>query len=285
MAGPTTARRGGRKTNASRSSDASRASGSRSPRRPPGKRPPGKRRPAALRDRLPRRRTMIAVAVLVAVAAGFGGWALYGSSWLRVTRVTASGTRVLTDDEVVKAAAVPMDTPLVSVDTEAVAARVRAALPRVKTVDIVRSWPHGIGLKVTERTPEVVERTGDGFVQVDDEGVRFATVSAAPQGVPLLVMDADESPSLRRFGIARLRREAAGVIAALPERMHRDVRAVRVRSYDSLTLELTGDRTVAWGSGEQGEAKARVFAALLKAARGARHFDVSVPSAPAASRS
>jgi cell division protein FtsQ len=60
---------------------------------------------------------------------------------------------------------------------------------------------------------------------------------------------------------------------------------VRVRSYDSITLELTGGRTVLWGSGEQEAAKAKSLTALMKAAEDAEHFDVSVPSAPASSGS
>ena len=88
---------------------------------------------------------------VVLVAAG-AVWVLYGSSWLRVTRVPVSGTRVLTPAEVRDAAAVPVGAPLVSVDTDAIAARMRRKLPRIDTVDVSRSWPHGIELKVTERT-------------------------------------------------------------------------------------------------------------------------------------
>ena len=46
-------------------------------------------------------------------------------------------------------------------------------------------------------------------------------------------------------------------------------------------LELSRGRTVVWGSGEKGAAKARALTALMKAAPKARHFDVSAPTAPA----
>ena len=62
-------------------------------------------------------------------------------------------------------------------------------------------------------------------------------------------------------------------------------RTVLVRSYDDVELELADGRTVAWGSAENGRAKARSLTALMKAASGARHFDVSVPTAPASSGS
>ncbi|MFC7467616.1 hypothetical protein ACFQVA_08580 [Actinomadura keratinilytica] len=56
-----------------------------------------------------------------------------------------------------------------------------------------------------------------------------------------------------------------------------------MRSFDAISLELSGNRTVVWGSGEKGDTKAKALAALLKAEPKARHFDVSVPTAPAAS--
>ncbi|CAM5539669.1 Cell division protein FtsQ OS=Streptomyces glaucescens OX=1907 GN=ftsQ PE=3 SV=1 [Streptomyces glaucescens] len=93
------------------------------------------------------------------------------------------------------------------------------------------------------------------------------------------------SASLRRFGEPRLVREAVRVAGALPAAVARRTRTVEVRSFDDITLKLAGGRTVAWGSGEKGAAKARTLTALMKAAPDARHFDVSVPTAPASSGS
>lgn len=297
MAGPTTARRGekkssrsgppssGRTGKAGKAGKTGKAGGTGKSGKPKGPAGPGGL--SALRDRFampPRRALIIALAGAVLLA-GFGAWALYGSTWLRTEHVKARGAGFLTADEIVRAAEVPMDTPLVSLDKAAIAARVRAKLPRVKTVDVVRSWPHTVSLKVTERQPVLAIQTGGKFVEVDAEGTRFATVAAAPKGVPLLEMAVRDSPSLRRFGADRLRSAAGAVVTALPKAVHQDVRAVEVRSYDAITLKLTGGRTVAWGSGERSTAKAKVLTAALKAARDARHFDVSVPTAPAVSGS
>ncbi|MFF8829003.1 cell division protein FtsQ/DivIB [Streptomyces sp. NPDC015131] len=214
-------------------------------------------------------------------------WLLYGSSWLRVERVTTSGTRVLTPAQLRAAAEVPVGTPLASVDTGEIEDRVRRALRRVDSVEVVRSWPDGVGVNVVERTPVLLTEKNGRITEVDAKGVRFATVDAAsaPKGVPLLQLTAAQSPSLRRFGAERLTVEAVGVAGDLPARVARDTKVLKVLSYDSITLELTGGRTVVWGSGEHGEAKARALTALMKAAPKAGHFDVSAPTAPAASRS
>ncbi|RST12776.1 FtsQ-type POTRA domain-containing protein [Streptomyces sp. WAC05374] len=258
-------------------------------RRPVGARPKGAKRtgPSPARpSRLPGpRAVLLIVAALLVLASGV--WLFYGSAWLRIEEVTTSGTRVLTPAEVRAAAAVPVGAPLVSVDTDDIEDRLRRALPRIDSVDVVRSWPHGVALHVVERTPVLLLEKGGKFTEVDANGVRFATVDAAkaPKGVPLLELTVAQSPSLRRFGADRLTAAAVGVAGDLPGPVAGDTKVLKVRSYDSITLELTGGRTVVWGSGEEGEAKARALTALMKAAPKAGHFDVSAPTAPAASRS
>ncbi|MEU7032380.1 FtsQ-type POTRA domain-containing protein [Streptomyces sp. NPDC046237] len=234
--------------------------------------------------RVPGPRVLLITLALALIVAG-GVWALYGSAWLRVERVTTSGTRILTPREVEAAAAVPIGSPLVSVDIDAIEARLLRELPRIDRVEIVRSWPDEIGLKVTERKPVLVVEKGGKFTEVDSAGTRFATVDKAPSGVPELVLKAASAPSLRRFDEDRLLLEAVRVTGELPEKIARNTRVVEVTSYDSITLELSGGRTVFWGSGEDGAVKARVLTALMKATPKAGHFDVSAPTAPAASES
>ena len=236
-----------------------------------------------------RLRTIIILGVTLILLGAGAVWLLYGSQWLRVERVSVSGTGVLTPAQVREAAEVPLGAPMISVDTDAIEARLRTKLPRIDTVDVVRSWPDGIGLKVVERTPVLIVQKGGNFVEVDRDGVRFAMVSRAPNGVPglqlRLASSGSAAASLRRFGEDRLVREAVRVAGALPAGVRHETRAVKVLSYDDISLELNGGRTVDWGSSEQGALKARTLTALMKAAPGAGHFDVSVPTAPASSGS
>ncbi|MEV6196882.1 FtsQ-type POTRA domain-containing protein [Streptomyces sp. NPDC051920] len=261
MAGPSTAERGERQKQES------------GPPRPP------------LAGRLRRLRRLIILLLAVVLAGAAAVWILYGSSWLRTERVSVSGTRVLTPAQVREAAGVPVGSPLVSVDTDAIEARLLRQLPRIDSVEVVRSWPHGIGLSVTERTPVLIIGKGAKFVEVDVKGVRFATVSKAPKGVPVLELAVSKGAAARRFPADRLVREAVRIAGDIPDEVARDTRTVKVRSYDAVSLELGGGRTVEWGSAEKGPAKARTLLALMKADSGARHFDVSAPTAPASSGS
>lgn len=255
-----------------------------------GERPQESSGPQLVRRLGTRRLRVIVILAVAVVLLGAGSdWALYGSGWLRVERVSVSGTRVLTPGEVRDAAAVRVGAPMISVDAGRVEARLRQKLTRIDTVDVVRAWPHGIGLKVTERTPVLLVRKGGNFVEIDEEGNRFATVSQAPKGAPLLELSVSRSASaaagLRRFGTDRLVREAVRVVGDVPAAVAQLTRTVHVRSYDDISLELGDGRTVVWGSGENGPAKARTLTALMKAAADARHFDVSVSTAPVSSGS
>ncbi|MBC2877070.1 MULTISPECIES: cell division protein FtsQ/DivIB [Streptomyces] len=293
MAGPTTARRGDERNRKPKRK--SPAGSSQAPKKggKKGGKEGGKPKSAAtagartgLRRLLPRRSRLVFWTVAAVLLGAGAGWVLYGSGWLRATRVDVDGVEVLSAAEVREAAAVPLGDPLISVDTDAIAARLRARLPRIESVDVSRDWPHGVAVEVTERQPRAIVEKDGKFVEIDGSGVRFATVDRPPAKVPRLVMEAPaDAPSTRRFGRPRLEREGVRAAAALPSDVRRDTRVIRVRSYDSIIMELTGGRTVVWGSGERGDAKARSLTALMKAARGADHFDVSAPGAPAASGS
>lgn len=205
MAGPSTAERGARGTT------------------PSG--PPPRFRRAGGRFRLPGRRPLLMTAVAVTLLGAGAVWLLYGSSWLRAERVRVTGTTVLTADEVRSAADVPLNTPMVAVDTAGIEHRLRERLPRIAKVDVSRSWPHTISLVVTERRPEAIVEEGGKFHEVDAAGVRFSTVSKRPKGVPVLEMEPDRSPSSRHFGPTALRREAVRVVTQLPEKVRQDTRS------------------------------------------------------------
>ncbi|MFC4030354.1 cell division protein FtsQ/DivIB [Streptomyces polygonati] len=241
--------------------------------------------PARGPRRPPRRLTALLALLALTVLVGGGTWAVYGSPWFRATTVSVHGGRELTADQIRRAAAVPLGGPLVSVDTGAVEKRLLAALPRIGQVEVTRSWPHTVAVQVTERVASAALESGGKFVEVDRAGVRFATVDRAPAGVPLVQLTPARTASLRYFGTTRLLRSAIAVAADLPDSLRGRATAIRVRSYDGITVELTHGRSVVWGSAQDGARKAVVLSALLTAEPGATHFDVSAPTAPAVSGS
>lgn len=209
-------------------------------------------------------------AVVLAALVGLGVWTVWFSDVLGVDDVTVSGTSYLDEEEVLSAAAVPLGEPLARVDVAGVERRV-AALAPVLEVEVRRELPGTVSVEVVEREAVAVLEIGSRIAGIDAEGVVFRDFRRAPKRLPRVrdLADGDED-SLK---------EAATVVTAMPEGLAKQVRRVDVESVDMVTLVLTENRTVVWGSGENSAEKAAVLAALLKASD-ARTYDVSVPGQP-----
>lgn len=215
-----------------------------------------------------RRRTLVVLGLVLALV-GAAGWALFASSLFSVRSVQVTGASRVTPAEVLAAADVAPTTPLARVDTDAVARRV-GALVEVRTVSVSRQWPRSVRIVVHERAPAAVQRSGTAYLLVDSTGVAFDTVRKRPHGLPLVTAPA--SAGERAF------RAAMAVLVSVPDPVRRQLLEVRAASPEQVTLTLTRNRTVMWGSPERGERKAEVLTALMS--RRARVYDVSAPDAP-----
>jgi cell division protein FtsQ len=234
--------------------------------RPTGSEERFRQRRRARRLRLLRR--VLVLLLVVGLVAG-AVWLVFFSSRLSVHRVSVTGTVVLTEDEVRRTAAVPLDVPLALSDLDAVAARVET-LPAVRSADVGRDWPDGIAIDVTERQAvAVVEREGT-WRGLDEEGVLYRTYPSRPDGLPQVQVKANTSVEALE--------EAAHVVVALPADLLRRVEVIDVGSIDAISFRLTGGARVTWGSADESEAKARVLAVLLREPASA--YDVTAPGRP-----
>ncbi|OLR94195.1 cell division protein FtsQ/DivIB [Actinokineospora bangkokensis] len=236
----------------------------RARRRPPraGERPPRRARRRTPRRYLVRRWTVLGSFLLVT--------ALVVVVWftpvIGVRDVQVSGTSGLSADAVREAAAVAAGTPLVRLDTDEVAERVRR-LPRVDTVQVTRSFPGTVRISVTERTPVLAVAEQDGVHLLDASGFDYSTVATAPAGLPALT--AADQPS----------REAAAIaVAALPEALVRQVAGVAAPTPADVRLTLGDGRVVVWGGPEDSPRKAAVLGPLLT--RPGKTYDVAAPEFP-----
>ena len=226
-----------------------------------------------------RRRTRLAVSLTVVVVLALlvaAGWVLLGSGLLGVRTVQVGGTVRLDSAQVRAAAGVADGTPLVLVDTAAVASRV-ARLPVVRSVDVARDWPGTVVIRVRERTAAAARQIGSSYALIDRTGVAFATLTRRPKGLPVITAPADAGrPTLRA---------AVDVLDQLPAGLRDQVRLVQAAGPDEVVLRLSRHRTVVWGSAERGARKAAVLAVLLhRKALKASTYDVSAPDAPTTRR-
>jgi cell division protein FtsQ len=197
------------------------------------------------------------------------GLVLYFTPLMSARSVEVRGTEAVSREEVLGAAAVPVGTPLLQIDTDAVADRV-AGIRRVATARVQRGYPSTLRIIVTERIPLVVKDFPDGPHLFDRDGVDFAT-EPPPPGLPYLDVEnpGPADPPTRA---------ALEVMTALPPDVFAQVGRVSAPSVASVTLTLADGRTVVWGTTDRTGEKANKLAALLT--QPGRVYDVSSPDLP-----
>jgi len=207
-----------------------------------------------------------AAALIVGVA-----WALLGSSLLVVRSVRISGSQAIPAGKVLAAADIKLGTPLIRVDTSAVARRVEQ-VTQVQSARVTKSWPDTIVIWTKQRTAVFAVPAHPGYDLIDPYGVVLGWSASRPAGLVVLKNPAAAAVRLRG-NVSVL---AAGtVVQGLPPWLRGQVTAVRASGPLQIILILRGGRVVAWGGTGRAAAKAAEMALLLRTH--ARFYDVSDP--------
>lgn len=209
-----------------------------------------------------RRRAVVVALVLVLVAVLVG--VVWFSPVLRVQQARVVGVDDARAEQVLLAAAVPLDVPLARVDAGAAESRVRE-LPWVASVEVRRGWPSEVVIAVQTREPVAVLAADPRRSGISADGVVFEA-EVLPKGLPRITA---EGPALAA---------AMSVLTGLPDDLRRRVEAIDATTRDDIDLTLRSGDLVRWGSAEQGEMKADVLRVLLT--RKADLYDVSAPELP-----
>jgi cell division protein FtsQ len=207
-------------------------------------------------------------ALLSVVVVGLG-LLLYFTPIMSARNVVVVGLGAVSQEEVVNSAAVKSGTPLLQIDTDAVAERV-AAIRRVASARVQRQYPSTLRITVIERVPVVVKDYPDGPHLFDRDGVDFAT-APAPPGVPFLEVE-NPGPS------DPATRAALQVMTSLRPEVAGQVGLISAPSVAAITLTLTDGRVVVWGTTDRTEEKALKLGALLT--QPGQTYDVSSPDLP-----
>lgn len=160
-------------------------------------------------------RIALTLAVLGALGWGFfqvDGWAS-SSDRFTLRTVQVQGLQRATEHELLRLASVGPGANLWSLDTAAVA-QAMGAHPWVRAVEVTRSLPDTLVLRVEEREPVALAALGDLYV-VDAQGVPFKRVSGSDRlDLPLLTGVPRDSAAQDPAGTAARFREALAVADA-----------------------------------------------------------------------
>ena len=176
-----------------------------------------RRRADGAASRAPRGRTVLRGLVLLGALGSLAWIGLQLDAWASTSphfalrTVKVQGLRRATEKELLRLAGVAPGTNLWSLDPSAVA-QTMSAHPWVRTVEVTRSLPDTLQLRVEERTPVALASLGDLYV-VDADGAPFKRVSPADSlDLPLLTGVTREQAEKDPAGTAVRLREALGVV-------------------------------------------------------------------------
>jgi cell division protein FtsQ len=248
---------------------------------------------------------LVAAAVLIVL--GGAAYIGFGTSVIGVTSVEVRGAGFVGATAIRDAAAIRRGTPLLGLDTRAVAHRVQT-LVGVAHADVSRHLPSTVVIDVRVRTavaavpmaagspaasstgPSAGSSAGSAagspatgskatgsahtakptaYRLVDATGVAFRTVPAVPAGVAVVDLAAPgpDDPSTRA---------ALSVLAALPPALRDRLDHISAATSAEIQLTLTDGRAIVWGDATDNATKARVAETLLR--RGGKVIDVSAPN-------
>ena len=234
-------------------------------------------RERALAVRRLRRRRVVRLAALVAVAAALV-WALAFSPLLalRTQDISVTGSDgTVTAQEVRTALEAYEGESLLTLDVAQAARTVDEDLVRVRAATITRSWPHGLVVALAVRVPVAVHQVDGGWEVLDADAVVLESTVQAPAGLVLLVAaDGQEVGATQVDAVT----EAVGALDATTRAR---VTQGRASATGQVTLTLDTGATVVWGDTSESAKKAKVLAVLLTTT--ATTYDVSSPDTPTTS--
>lgn len=164
---------------------------------------------------------------------------LFTTPLFLVTETSVAGLRVLTQQQVLRQAQVPMESRMAQLSTHDIAVRV-AALPRVKRVRVEKSYPHLVTIAITERVPVAYFAAEGKLYEMDTAGVAMV-VRRPTLRIPEIVVPDPLHNTLQREAALKTAQE-------LPQDIVRRVRTIDVTSAAMVVLRLRDGRMVELGS-------------------------------------
>lgn len=222
-------------------------------------------REKTIRKKRRKRRIAIIAAILAVIAVAA---VLIFSPVLATREVKVEGTQLVSAEDVIAAAQVPLETPLPRLPRSAIRERLGQLAP-IAEVELGTELPHTLVIKVTERAMVYQAQVGPTYHWIDANGVDFNSSTEPSTGV-IGVVDVNNEQA---------RKDLAQVVSSLTPEIAEQTAKATWNTQDSIVLTLADGREINWGSAVQSPQKAALLPTLLK--MNATWIDVSVPSQPA----
>jgi cell division protein FtsQ len=228
-----------------------------------------------------RRALMLAVAVVLVVAVGWGMVALWQAPLFTIDTVNVTGVSHLKREDVLKLAAIPPDATLVRLPKAQIVARIQSS-PWVSGVEVTRSFPNTLDVAIAERVPTAtVDAQAAGQWLVSGDGYWIAPRGKDPTGTLVPIRDV---PNLRpaagqKIGSPELT-NALAVIAGLSPELKAKTKLVSAASVEKTMLVLKNDIQVFFGPAEEVAKKDLIARSILSREKNIVYINVRITDRP-----
>ncbi len=113
------------------------------------------------------------------------GYVLLRSPLFEVKKVLVRGNHFLSEERVRSVADIGLGVNIFKLDLVSAAANLKL-IPMLKEAQITRNLPSTVVITVKERVPLGLLPTGDGFIEVDEEGIYLTKAGAGVPGLPVI---------------------------------------------------------------------------------------------------
>ena len=211
------------------------------------------------------------------------GYILLRSPVFEVHRVLVRGNQFLSGDTIRSVADISTGVNIFKLDLAAPAANLKM-IPMIKEAQVARSLPATVVITVQERRPLALLPNGEGFVEVDAEGVYLQKAGAGVPGLPVITGVQGDIPGPGQVIRAERLGDALAVISGLPGEVVAGLSEVHVAGDGRVRLYTLDGIQCRFGLPTEIREKGAVFSQLLAELRkqGARveYIDLSSAGQP-----
>lgn len=205
----------------------------------------------AVKKKKRRKKRLLAGFVFFLVLALAVGAALSLTVLFPIEDISASGSDIYSEKQIIKASGVSSDNNLFTLSEQSVTEKIRSSLPYIETVSIKRSLPGSITIKVTDAAEYACYRLSDGYYVVNEGGFVMNKYDSLPENTFEIVC-AEDAVSCEVGSYAEFENAATesliNELSALLSQSGLSVNSIDVSNTLSLNAKIEGRFSVLFGT-------------------------------------
>lgn len=190
------------------------------------------------------------------------GYVLLRSPLFEVKKVLVRDNHFLSEERIRSAADIGLGVNIFKLDLASAAANL-TLIPMLKEAKITRTLPSTVVITVKERVPLGLLPTGDGFIEVDEEGVCLIKTGAGAPGLPVITGVQGEVAGLGQAVKSGKLGDALAVVKGLPAGTLANLSEVHVDEDGQIKIYTLEGTQCRFGWPEDIQEKGAIFAQLL----------------------